>query len=158
MTQTEPDAKPLPDSEVRPLRESPDERQDRSRRDFEADPVIEFVIRTVVWNVAGTVRRNVKDNVQNVVSGIVTDNVNRNVPEFRDKALVRTIDPRVSLGVAQFEDEFEPEFDDRFAADFIVRFGTVTLTFIRAEVSCGRETTAAALHRDFGLLVPRQNR
>jgi hypothetical protein len=92
-TQTKPDAKPLPDSEVRSLREAPDERQDRSPREFEADPVIGFVIRTIVRNVAGTVRRNVKNNVEIAVLETVADYVNGNVPRFHDKAVVRTIAP-----------------------------------------------------------------
>jgi hypothetical protein len=91
-TQTGPDARPLPDSEVRLHRKPPEERQDRSGREFEADPIIEFVIRTVVRNVAGTVRRKVKDKVQDAVSKTVADYVSRNLPGFHDKALVRTID------------------------------------------------------------------
>jgi hypothetical protein len=120
-TQTEPHAKPLPDSEVRPLRKPQDERQDRSRREFEADLVIGFIIGTVVRRVAGTVRRNVESCVQNTVSKTVVDHVCRNLPVFHDKALVRTIDTGVGDNVAEFEDEFDPEFDDRFAADFVVR-------------------------------------
>ncbi len=120
-TQTWPDAKPLPDSEVRPLREPPDERQDRSVRELEADPVIESVIRFAVRNVAGTVRRNVENNVQIAVSKTVADYISSNLPEFHDKALVRTIDTGVGYNVDECEDEFEPEFVDRFAAEFVVR-------------------------------------
>jgi membrane-bound metal-dependent hydrolase YbcI (DUF457 family) len=60
--------------------------------------------------------------------------------------------------VAEFEDEFEPGFDDSFAAEFVVRTGAVALTFVRPEVSYGRETTAAALHRDIGLRFQYPNR
>jgi hypothetical protein len=162
-TQTEPHARPLPDSEVRPLRKPPDEKQGRSGRELEADPVIEFVIRTVVRNVAETVRRNLENNVQNAVSKTVADYVSRNPPGFHYKALVRTIDPGVGNNVAESDDEFEAEFDDGFVAeiidwsfvrqvaDSVGRAGAVALTFIRPSVSFGRETTAAALHRDLGL-------
>jgi hypothetical protein len=120
-TQTEPYAKPLPDSEARPLRKPPDERQDRSLPELKADPVIGFVIRTVVRNVAGTVRKNVKDNVQNAVLETVTDYVSRNFPKFHDKALVRSIETEVGDNVAEFEDESEPVFVGRFITEFVVR-------------------------------------
>jgi hypothetical protein len=153
MTQTKPDARPLPDSEVRRLREPLDDMQDRSRREFETDPVIEFVTRTVVRNFTGTMRRNVQDNVQDAVSETVADYVSRNVPEFHNKALVRTIETGVGDNVAEFENEFDPEFDDKFAAEFVVRPVAVTLTFVRPEVSYRRETPAAAVYRDFSIRV-----
>jgi hypothetical protein len=83
--------------------------------------VIESVIRTVVRNVAETARRNIKNNFQNAVSRTVADYVYRNVPRFRDRALVGTIETEVGNSVAEFEDEFEREFNDRFAAEFVVR-------------------------------------